>query len=121
MSTNQKNPEGFTKSQIKQINKDIESQKKEQKIKDDKLKSGPEGFTKEQIKQINENQYINSHTITELKDVQKRLEGMNKSKEYNKNLKISKDNIKKMREWESPIGSLYTKDDTKYGSIFVKK
>jgi hypothetical protein len=85
-----KNPEGFTKSQIKQINNDIESQKNEQKIKEDKFKNGPEGFTKEQIKEMNENQYMNSHTITEIKDVQKRLEGMNKSKEYNKNLKFRK-------------------------------
>jgi hypothetical protein len=63
-------------------------------IKKDKFKNGPEGFTKEQIKQINKDtSYLNSHTITTIDDVKKRLEGMKKSEEFNKNLKYEQDFI----------------------------
>jgi len=66
-----------------------------------KLEGGPEGFTPSQIKQINndikqrevESTYAGSHTITTIDDVKKRLEGLKKSEEFNKNLSYKKDNL----------------------------
>lgn len=73
----------------------------------------------------NQNNYSNSHTITEFKDVQKRLENMEKTKEFNKNLKIEKDRNKKMNKSETPFGTLYTDSgfvpDSKAKAIFVDK
>jgi malate/lactate dehydrogenase len=78
-----------------------------------------------QKKEKIENSYSQSHTITTIEDVKKRLDGMKKSDEFNKNLKIAKDNVKKMNSLETPLGTIYTSSGSvpnrKVKSIFVKK
>ena len=65
-------------------------------------------WTNKRKKEIIENSYLNSHKITTIEDVKKRLEGLRKSDEYNKDLKIKKDEGKRMNSMETPLGTLYT-------------
>jgi len=67
-----------------------ESMKKNKiKLSDKKVYTNPK-TGKIIVEDSPEPSYQGSHTTTELKDVQKRLENMRKTNEYNKNLKFKK-------------------------------